>query len=523
MSRRIPVGDAGAPRKGPLIAQLGRTPSPIHQAVTVAPAQGALPGLLLLLLVAIILYLPNEAQMAFDTGIRGLNVINILFLLALAAMLMLGREASQPAPLRLSFVLFFGVLSWALLLALIGDSSAWVEDVTAFKNAIFYMLLYFLFYHAVRDMATVRILVLALLFVVFTSVVLGMRQAFEYGVGNFNESQRVAAPFGWHFHDANRSAVFFCIHLQIVGAAALFVRSRTWLRLACAAVFVGGVFVIFHTYSRQAYAILAALVFLIALRKHLFVALLAVVVLYHYEAWVPEGVIDRIQMTAVDPAELRPRRPPPNFDSPGTGLQPAHRDVLALDGDPFRPVMEPATAEREQQYDESTESRFTLWAGAWELIQRRPMGIGLNRFPREVTPYVPPNLAGKDAHNFYVLITTEAGILAPVILAILLGGLFGLSRRLVRLVHDEEARVLGHGFALAVLAVSLGNVYGSRFLDGDVMGLFWILAALVARTVHLKEQALRPPAMHKAAARAVVNRAMPRGPAAAVRSIHTER
>jgi O-antigen ligase len=424
-------------------------------------------------LLALVFYLPNQAQIRIEIPVRGLNMTNVLFLLALFAMAMQHRAPNlQPTPLKLPIVLFIGVLTWALTLALAGDRSAWVEDLTLYKNDVFYLLLYFLAYHAVRDQKTLRLLVLMTLFIAFTSSVLGVRQALDYGIGNFNENKRVAAPFGWSVFDANRSAIFYCIQLQIVLSMALFLKSRGWLRIACAVVFAMGVFAVFHTYSRQSYFILAVLLILVALRKNLFVALLACLALIYHESWVPETVMERVAMTSNEVSTTPARTP--GFDPNWTGAG------LPMATTPAKPAAEPS-------YDESTESRFILWEGAWQIIQEQPLGIGLARFKRTIGDHVPPQLAGKDAHNFYVLLTTEAGIFAPPFLLALLVALLWLGQRLASYKDDDEARALGIGLIMATLAVVLGNIYGSRFLDGDVMGNYWIYAGLVARALHIKE------------------------------------
>jgi hypothetical protein len=92
-----------------------------------------------------------------------------------------------------------------------------------------------------------------------------------------------------------------------------------------------------------------------------------------------------------------------------------------------------------------------------------------------------------DAHNFYILLAAEAGVVAPVFLLLLLASLLLLGRRLALMTDDEEALALGVGFMMATIAVAMGNLYGSRFVDGDVMGNYWIVAALVARAIMIKE------------------------------------
>ena len=333
-----------------------------------------------------------------------------------------------------------------------------------FKNCVFYVLVYFLVFHAVRDMRALRTVFLLILFIAFTSAVLGFRQALDYGIGTYNETRRVAAPFGWGYFAANRSAIFFCISFPILLAAGLMLRSRPLLRLACLGTAALVVFVVFHTYSRQSYFIVAVCALLLTMRRNLLVSAVVVVALLSYEAWVPETVVQRIESTKVEP-EVRPS----------------------------------ATGE-EQQYDVSTESRFMLWEGAGQLILENPWGIGFNQFKRRIDPYVPAFLAGKDAHNFFVLFTTEAGLIAPVSMIVLLVSMASLARRVLRADPGEEAQVLGSSYLIAIPAVILGNVYGSRFLDGEVMSSFWVLNALAARYVVMKETELRDLRAQKLAA-----------------------
>jgi hypothetical protein len=443
---------------------------------------------LVLLLAVLVFYLPNHAQFRIDTGVRGLNVVNVLFFLAVWVMCLCRRPPSQPLPFKRHLWALFALLTLSLGVALVGDASAWVEDVTVYKNTLFYPLLFVFFFFAVRDTKVIYLLLMVTVFVFFTSAVLGIRQALDYGIAEFHDHKRVAAPFGWEMSDANRSAIFFCIYLQLVAAIALFATSRPALRWVCVALYAMGVFVVFFTYSRQALFILAVLGLLMLARKHLLLAALFAVLLYHYELWVPEPVIERVKMTRVDPFDAYTPR--------AKGL------VLSTElsiGQPFvpkAPRMMGADAEgadsieSSQQFDASTESRFTLWAGAWELIKGRPWGVGLNRFKREIGPFVPISMAGKDAHNAYVLLAAEASLLAPIVLLVLIAACLAMGMRLSKL-QGEAAKVMGNGLIFATLAAALGSLYGSRLFDGEVMGNFWIFLALSARLLIIKESESR--------------------------------
>ena len=427
--------------------------------------------ILRLLLIGIIVYLPNAQLFNVEFTVKGLNIINAMFLLALLTMLAMGLKAKTPPPLKGVFGFFFAMLLYAFLVGVLQDASQIAEDLTVLKNSVFYMLLFFLFYHAARDLRTVRLLFVTLLVVTMLSALQGLEQALAYGLTTFNEARRVSAPFGWEPANANRAAIYFSIFLPLFAAAALFWKSRPKLRLLAAGCFAFGTFIVFYTYSRQAYAILAFLALMLALRRSKWIVLAMVVVVLNYQVWAPETVVARMESTV-------------------------QKD-------------EWEAARSGERFDESTASRFLLWSGAAEMMLDRPWGSGLNHFKREIGAYV-PSYSNMDAHNYYVLIAAEAGPLGLLATGALILGLLRLARRVREADTSDVSRVIGEGYQMAVVAVILGSLYGSRFLDHDVMGNFWVLTALVARYLTLKQEGAALPAAQPArSARAALRRPMP--------------
>lgn len=420
-----------------------------------------------LLLIAILVYVPNQTQFPAEFEVKGLNIINVLMLLAvLAAWLQRDQlralSAGAPpvaTPLAGSFKFIFAVLVLSYCIGQVYDSSEWANDLTALKNIILFMLLYFLFFHSVRDLKTIKLMFCVIMFVTFVASFQGLRQALDYGIAAYNDTRRVAAPFGWSYTNANRSAVYFTIFLPLFAAVGLFYRERTWVRGVAFACLGLGIFVIFFTYSRQAYFIVALLALLLTLRKSVFITALVALALATFPYWAPETAVARLESTT--------------------------------QGEQTTSSAKPKEGEPEGKYDESTESRFIIWEGAAQLIAERPWGIGLNHFKREIGTYA-PRYKGMDAHNNYVLFTTEAGILGTISMVNLLIGLILLGRRVEKSDTTENARILGVGFTFASIAVCLGSIYGSRFFDGDVMGNYWALAALAARYSVLPREARVP-------------------------------
>jgi O-antigen ligase len=392
-----------------------------------------------LLLAAIIVYIPYQSHYRIVFDIPGLNLINLMFLGALTLIMLRKGRTLSPTPLKAHLIWFIVMLVLAFFIGQFYEGGRVDADAQALKNAIFYMLFYFLFFHAARDVKDIRFLLGALLFVTLLVSLQVFRQALDYGLGVYNESRRAGGPFATDSSGANLAAAFFVIFLPLFLGLALHRKSALTVRLIAMVLGVFGVFSAFFTYSRQAYIILALLLSAQAIRRNILVGLLLGVAVLTYESWVPEGVVDRIEMT----------------------------EQKNDDGE-------------DKKLDESTESRFILWEGAMNMIAERPWGVGLNHFAREMGKYV-PGYAYFDVHNGYLLVATETGVVGALVLITLLIRLFLLGRRVEKLSDSEDARVLGSTFQISVLAAMLANLFGSRFFNGEVMGNFWILSGLVAR------------------------------------------
>lgn len=434
------------------------------QAPSIEAQEQATPAALKYLLAFTIFYIPNQ-RIFPDFSITGINITNILFVALLV--LILGRRHVAPPspPLKKLFIGYFVVLLWGFLIGQIYDASRMFDDLQVLKNAVLYMLLYFVAYYGACDRKTMRFLFLVLLFTVFFDTYLGLRQVLDYGF-SYNESRRVAAPFSWNSTDANRSSAYYTIYLVPMAVTAFFFPKRfiRWGALASLAFII---FVNFFTYSRQSYGIIAVLLLLLAARRNPILVVMLAIALVNYHAWLPDSVIQRIDMTVET------------------------KDVVPG---------EHAALNRE--LDTSTESRFIIWTGAAEIFARHPWGIGLNHFPRKIGEYA-PDYAGYDAHDYFVLTTTENGFVAPIILVALLVGLFRMGRRLEKSGRDDDpqARFYGLILWLGTLAVVMVNIYGSRFVDGNLMSNFWIFAGMAARYLQLPKAAAGAPVAARAATR----------------------
>lgn len=415
------------------------------------------------LLAFIIIYMPYQAHFAVTLPVAGLNLTNLLFGAALLKVLTRPGHVRTPPPLRWQFHLFIFALVLAFVIGQVYDDSRFPEDITALKTHVFYLLFYFLFYYAVEDVKTIRILFVAILVATFLVSIHCIRQGLDYGLATFDWFRRASGPFARNWTGANFAAAFFIIFLPLYASVWLNWKSRPMLRLAALPGALFGVLGVMFTFSRQAMIVIPVLFLMHALRRNLGAAVLIIIVLANYQLWAPAGLIDRIEMTT------------------GTSEQAEAAAAAAAS----KGGKEEGDA---QHLDPSTASRFVLWQAAFQMFLDKPWGIGLAHFSRVLPGYLTINQG--DPHNVFMRVLSETGVLGAFALFMLLVGLFGLGRKLQKVDSSEDARVIGGGFTIAVIGLVCANLFGSRLFDGEVTGNFWVLAGLVARfyTLRLEER-----------------------------------
>lgn len=413
-----------------------------------------------LLLALMIILLPNSSRFMVETGIPGINLLNLMFLLLLVGMALSGREAVPmhrgritPVLLLMILVLFLGFMHTQLT-----DGSNFGADMTSLKSVVVYPLLYFIFRRSRLDLTETRRLILLTLAV---AVVAGLEAVWEWSRfdhGAYSPTMRAGGPFG-DARASNGAGAFYVMFLPMLLAYFLYYRGSTFWRLAALLGSLVLCLAVMATHSRQAYLIAVAVVLLLMLRRNILVAIVLGALMAASISFLPDSVVDRVAETQQES---------------GTG---------------------------EQELDHSTASRFVIWKGAIQMWRDHPGGVGFNRFKEHIGDYT--NYAGYDAHNSFVLILAELGPIGFIALVCLFWSLWGMARRFRRspAVGDPELDGLTLGFTFAVVSMVLGNLFGSFVFHGSFMSNFWILCGLLERYVALKERAAY--AIYSSAAEAI--------------------
>lgn len=405
--------------------------------------------LLRLMLAIPIVLMPNLLYVSFDTGIPGLNMATVLLLVVLMALAFSHRSPIPVASgvLTPPLLFWFATLAMGFVIARVSMPLNLMDDLVYLKNVIFYPLLYFVYRRCRQDLKATRQLIYLSMIVAVAAGADAILQGLAFDIDTYTNEQRAAGPFGG-VNASNRAGVFFAMFLPMVFAVVLFFRHRRAWQLAA----LGGsailAYAIMLTYSRQSYLIALVGLALLLVRRNVLLAVALAVLAVPATALLPESVVDRVAVTE-------------QYDAVGA-----------------------------VQLDDSTESRFEIWAGAWKMWKEHPAGVGLNRFSKYIGDY--STHPARDAHSIYVLTLAEYGPLGLLALLWLLWRLLKLSLALRNSAprSDPETTTLGLGLLIAILAMALGNVYGSPFLDGLVMANFWILCGLVEHYIALKRYAV---------------------------------
>lgn len=405
--------------------------------------------MLRLLLALPLIFLPNALHFSGAPLVAGLNYTNLLFLVVVVAIPLFSQAGVPRLPgigrLTPALMLLFFAYVVAFFIGQSRSSATMMEDLTVLKTALFYPMFYFLYRNCRLDLRATRQLLLLSLLVAVLAGVEAIREGIAYNfLDSYSDDGRASGPFGETSGNSNLAGYFYVTFLPVLVSLALFLRGHRGLRIA-ALVGVGLLAVaILATFSRQAYAIALLCLLLVSLRRNLAVAILIGALMLAATTILPSSVTERVASTTQ------------TNEAGGAEL------------------------------DSSTASRFEIWSGAMQMWREHPAGVGLNRFKAHIGDYT--RYANFDAHNYFVLFLAEAGPLALLALLWVFWRAWGIARSILRSAPpgDSEAQALGTGLSLMVIALAMGNTFGSFMLQGLAMGSVWAFFGLAERYGALK-------------------------------------
>ena len=407
------------------------------------------PEVPLYLLVA---YLPFSKLLAGDFGgaVMALNLTNLLFVVIIMCFVANAATEGHPRfePNRLHLpVILFALWGFFSLVYSCMTQGSWyrLQAIAAYKRWMDPLLIYFLFFHIVRDRRRWKAVTIILMVGVTIAALMAIRDYMTQTGGSLEHSR-----VGGISDQPNVLGAFF-VYYMFLFAGFWFERLRrpkAWSFLIPFALCFRGIMV---TFSRGAYLAFAQGLLGLTFFKNKLLFMLAVaalIVAVLNPAVLPKGIQYRLQTTFRDQTQIT--------------------DVYE-------------TEHPEHHLDTSSGTRLILWRGAIQMIGDYPwMGVGLGRFPSRIGEYTPAHLS-MDAHNTYLVTAAELGIPALVLFLLVLLAVFRVTSFVHKRQSDPFIRATALGFLGGLSGLLMANMFGSRMNTTEVSGYFWILAALMAR------------------------------------------
>ena len=255
--------------------------------------------------------------------------------------------------------------------------------------------------------------------------------------------------------DPNRLGGFFVSYAFLFLGVWLTMPTRRlgWLMLFPLLLCVRGVMV---TFSRGAYLALVAggLVTLWFRRNVLCVAAVALgLFAILHPALLPGGIRYRIGMTL----------------KPSSAQSAHHVDMTKL-------------------LEASAAGRLEIWQASVRIIQDHPWwGVGCGAFPNFLLDYTNGRMEFRDAHNAFLMVAAEMGIVTAIVLAVILVLVAFHAAWLARFAQDPHFKALGLGMLGGVAGLIVANQFSYCFGSQELTGYFWMLSGLTVRAVLLEQ------------------------------------
>ena len=379
-----------------------------------------------LVLYLVLLAFPQIAQAANELPL-GSTSLSLLIISSLFAAWMVKGDVPPGGASKKIVITYLAYVTFSFLLITsvygyteIFVTRAWVFE--SWRNWMLTVLLYFVGYRVSRSdkqLSTLfAILAVALL-------LLSIREFRNfYGGSTFSYLKRAGETFNLRGLNANHFAAFVAYLCALM--VGLFVEDkRLGRRILYLAAAGAGLYPLFFSYSRGAYAALALAIFAVGILRYRPLIAYGLVAAIFWQAIIPESVVDRVTMTESPDGEL----------------------------------------------EESAALRLVVWNLAEDVFLANPIvGIGFQGFF-----FASADLPLHNAHNYFLQTAAEQGAIGVILLLVILLRALWVGLTLARNGETEIKRGLGLGFFALTVAMATANIFGDRFSLMEMGSYFWFL------------------------------------------------
>jgi O-antigen ligase len=401
-------------------------------------------------LVALVCYVPFSKILVgdFGGGFKALNFTNILMIFVFIGMLSQlttkGKPLFSKNSLNLPILFFCLLTSISFIKASFYFGYYWdfLESLSQVKRWLTAPLIFYLTFNALEDKESTKMIVKIMMFVV---VIVGLMATFDYmNVGDVSNLDK--ARIGGIAEQPNQLAGFFVYYMFLYAGFFLvyFPTLSAWLFILPLLITFRGIMV---TFSRGGYIsfALGGLAISFFKNKLFFIIITA-------------GFVLAILNPQLLPGGIRYRM-----------------------GQTIEGTSDFSESSIEDSLEPSAARRVDIWKTAIEMIKDQPLwGFGYGTFPYVLGSYN-GFLAGKDAHNSYIIIAAEMGIPALLSFLFIVFIFFKETLWVYRKASDKFFRATALGMLGGIFGLLAVNMFGSRLSTLEVSGYFWMLAGVILR------------------------------------------
>lgn len=146
--------------------------------------------------------------------------------------------------------------------------------------------------------------------------------------------------------------------------------------------------------------------------------------------------------------------------------------------------------------DRSIEERLDLWETGKQIITNNPLiGVGFATFSVKRIEEEVSGQSRESFHNGFIQVSAEMGVIGLFVFVYIYVLGLKAGMKLYRMAEDPFTKAMGFALAACVVSALAGNLGGSYWHFMNVSGFYWVLQALVVRSVlNLEKQSKVDPA-----------------------------
>lgn len=155
-------------------------------------------------------------------------------------------------------------------------------------------------------------------------------------------------------------------------------------------------------------------------------------------------------------------------------------------------TLQPGEGPLSERLDKSSSGRLIIWRGGVKIAVSNPIfGIGYRNFRRVIGAFE-PEMRRRDAHNTYVIVAAEMGLIAFFFFILLFWKGFMAARFVYRHTKEEpHLQAIALGYLSMFAAAMIANFFGSRFDSAEVSVQIYALTGVVVcceKVIRLRQE-----------------------------------